>query len=134
MDKNIKAESLTENYKQSKKSSKNIALKKIDLKSLDLRFDKFIDDEDEILIILSELSRELLVSSDGIAEDSYCQLLIKKLIDLFDQFSHNPEISLNAILCLNAFLDLNPLVSHDLRIQRNIIEKPDRPRIVYVLD
>ena len=108
MDKNIKAESLTENYKQSKKSSKNIALKKIDLISLDLRFDKFIDDEDEILIILSELSRELLVSSDGIAEDSYCQLLIKKLIDLFDQFSHNPEISLNAILCLNAFLDLNP--------------------------
>ena len=32
------------------------------------------------------------------------------------------------------FLDLNPGVSQDLRIQGNIIEKPDRPRIVYVLD
>jgi hypothetical protein len=32
------------------------------------------------------------------------------------------------------FLDLNPGVSQDLRIQGNIIEKPDKPRIVYVLD
>jgi len=32
------------------------------------------------------------------------------------------------------FLDLNPNTSHDFRIQGNIIEEKDRPRIIYKLD
>jgi hypothetical protein len=32
------------------------------------------------------------------------------------------------------FLDLNPKTSPDFRIQGNIIEEKDRPRIIYKLD
>jgi hypothetical protein len=32
------------------------------------------------------------------------------------------------------FLDLNPNTKYDMRIQGNIIEEKDRPRIIYLLD
>jgi hypothetical protein len=83
---------------------------KLDLKFIDLRLEQQDNfNEMEILSNLQELSKELIVSSDGIAEEIYCQSLIKKLINILNKFPLNPEIILNSIICLNAFLDINPM-------------------------
>ena len=62
----------------------------------------------EVLLNLQELSRELLIANDQIAEDITCQDLIKQLINLLDKFNL-PDISMNSIICLNIFLDINPM-------------------------
>lgn len=62
----------------------------------------------EVLLNLQELSRELQISNDKIAEDICCQHLIKHLILLLDKF-YLPDISMNSIICLNVFLDINPM-------------------------
>ena len=82
------------------------------------------DDEMEILQSLHELSKDLLVSNDQIAEDVCCQYLIKLLIDMLDKFQHIPDIILHAIICLNAFLDLNPLFT------TTIVKNGGIPKIV----
>lgn len=66
------------------------------------------EDEMEVLLNLQELNRDLLVATDQIAEDINCQHLIKQLIDLFNKF-FLPDITLNAIICMNALLDINPM-------------------------
>jgi hypothetical protein len=78
----------------------------------------------EVLQCLQELSKELLISNDQIAEEVSCQYIIKSLIDLLDKFQHIPEISLNSIVCLNAFLDLNPLFT------TTIVKNGGIPKIV----
>lgn len=78
----------------------------------------------EVLQCLQELSKELLVSNDQIAEEVICQYIIKSLIDLLDKFLHIPEIALNSIICLNAFLDLNPLFT------TTIVKNGGIPKIV----
>ena len=66
------------------------------------------EDEMDVLINLQELNRDLLVATDQIAEDINCQHLIKQLVDLFNKF-YLPDITMNAIICLNALLDINPM-------------------------
>jgi len=78
----------------------------------------------EVLQFLQEVSKELLISNDQIAEEVNCQYLIKSLIDLLDNFQHIPEIALNSIVCLNAFLDLNPLFT------TTIVKNGGIPKIV----
>jgi E3 ubiquitin-protein ligase TRIP12 len=77
-----------------------------------------------VLQSLQDLSKELLISNDQIAEDVGCQYIIKSLIDLLDKFQHIPEIAINSIVCLNAFLDLNPLFT------TTIVKNGGIPKIV----
>ena len=51
------------------------------------------DDEMQVLNSLCDLSSELSMASDAVADDSNCQVLIKELIGLFDKFYGLPDIS-----------------------------------------
>lgn len=83
------------------------------------------DDEMQVLNSLCDLSSELSMASDAVADDSNCQVLIKELIGLFDKFYGLPDISskiflfknnshvkfsilVSALTCINYLLDLNP--------------------------
>ncbi len=66
------------------------------------------NDEMEILSALNELSSQLSMASDNIAEDVKVVELIHQLIILLDKFPMIPEISLITLNCLNYLLDINP--------------------------
>jgi hypothetical protein len=53
--------------------------------------------EDEMIVLncLCELSSELSMANDNLAEDTNCQALIKELIILFDKFYMLPDIGSN---------------------------------------
>jgi hypothetical protein len=51
------------------------------------------EDEMTVLNCLCELSSELSMANDNLAEDVNCQTLIKELIILFDKFYMLPDIS-----------------------------------------
>lgn len=53
-----------------------------------------LKNEDEMIVLncLCDLSSELSMANDNVAEDSNCQLLIKELITLFDKFYMLPDI------------------------------------------
>ena len=90
-----------------KKSGKLILI--LGIRFIDMRLESLrSDDEMEVLLNLQELNRDLLVATDQIAEDLNCQHLIKQLIELLTKF-FLPDITLNAIICLNALLDINPM-------------------------
>ena len=90
-----------------KKSGKLILI--LGIRFIDMRLESLrSDDEMEVLLNLQELNRDLLVATDQIAEDINCQHLIKQLIELLTKF-FLPDITLNAIICLNALLDINPM-------------------------
>lgn len=79
------------------------------VKYLDMRLDALkSEDEMEVLLNLQELNRDLLVATDQLAEDINCQHLIKQLVELLNKF-YLPDITMNAIICLNALLDINPM-------------------------
>lgn len=82
------------------------------------------EDEMEVLLHLQELSRELLVANDQIADDANCQFLIKELIDLLDKFYHLPDVGMTSLLCLNSLLDINPLFT------TNIVKNGGIPKII----
>jgi hypothetical protein len=50
------------------------------------------DDEMIILNCLCDLSSELSMANDNVAEDVNCQVLIRELIILFDKFYMLPDI------------------------------------------
>jgi hypothetical protein len=58
-----------------------------------------LKNEDEMIVLncLCELSSELSMANDNLAEDSNCQALIKELIVLFDKFYMLPDIGSNII-------------------------------------
>ena len=51
------------------------------------------EDEMSVLNSLCELSSELSMANDAVADDPNCQVLIKELINLFDKFYGLPDIS-----------------------------------------
>jgi hypothetical protein len=51
------------------------------------------DDEIIVLNALCELTSDLSLASDSVADDVNCQVLIKELILLFDKFYTLPDIS-----------------------------------------
>jgi hypothetical protein len=61
------------------------------------------DDEMIILNCLCDLSSELSMANDNVAEDVNCQILIRELIILFDKFYMLPDIPSKIINLINIF-------------------------------
>ena len=69
------------------------------------------NDDIEILNCLYELSSNLSLANDTIAEDPNCISLIKELVVQLDKYSFFPELTIIAMQCINLFLDINPRFS-----------------------
>jgi hypothetical protein len=61
------------------------------------------DDEMLVLACLSELSSQLSMANDNLADDVNCQTLIRELVLLFDKFCMLPDIS-SKLVYNNLFL------------------------------
>lgn len=80
----------------------------LDNKFISEAINSFKEGDDMLaLSTLYNLTSELSMANDTLAEDPQCQALIQELIILFDKF-FLPDITLYSLQCLNFLLDLNP--------------------------